>query len=102
MRIDNGSIKPCSNCLRARQAAKNAVDRVTGRFHDFKVVTTTLGRLVIDNRSSTVTQADTRFAEFVGRKVYISGRIIYDVDAAKPLGALGNVVDIVKNNEGTL
>ncbi len=103
MKFEDGKIKPCPTCYRVRQQAKNAIDRVTGRSHRYSVVTTTIGKLVIDkedgNKIVKVNRDD--WQHMVGLEAYLSGFIVYDLKATKPLN-VGNVVAVIRNNEGNI
>lgn len=89
MRIENGKVKPCSTCLKTRQAV---VDLLKGK-KARTLVECTMVDFVIDNATHKISfVSNDDFGGFVGTQVYRSGRIVYDVEKARPIGAFGTVI----------
>lgn len=100
MKIEGGKIKPCANCLRARQAAKDMFEASIGKRTKFTLVELEHGDMTIDNATHKVTAVHGMWdwSEYMGRTIYVSGKVLYDVEAAKPIHKLGTIRKITKTN----
>lgn len=89
MKIEGGRVVPCSACLKTRQAFKDMFSSKKPK----TLVECKMMDFVLDNKThKIVAVSHDDFAGFVGTEVYRSGRIVYDVQKAKPIGAFGTVL----------
>lgn len=93
MKFENGAIKPCSTCYKARQAAKDAMALIGGKQLPKAIrVLTTAGGFTIDKKTNTITEVlEDTLSPYVGVKVYLAGRNVIDVAKAAPIPELGQV-----------
>lgn len=100
MKIEDGKIAPCSTCLRARQALKTTAGKLTAKalgreLPTRRLVELTAGDIVITTATNKITSVDgPDWNEFLGREVYLAGKNVYDVAAAQPIRALGQIVKV--------
>lgn len=89
MKIEGGKVGPCSTCLRVRQVVQDVLSNKKPK----TLVECTMVDFVLDNKTHAILSVShSDFASFVGVEVYRSGRIVYDVKKAKPIGAFGTVI----------
>lgn len=99
MRIEGGKIKPCPTCLKARQKARDMFLASTGKMTTYTLVECEHADFTIENATHKITAIrPAEWNEFVGRKVYLSGKTLYDVEAAKPIGRFGAIIKVTKTN----
>jgi hypothetical protein len=91
MKIEGGRIKPCSNCLKARQKLSKMILHRTG----LRLVEMTNGDITIslDTNLITATSRDD-WHSYIGTRVYLAGRNVIDVDKAAPITSLGTIVKV--------
>lgn len=98
MKIEDGKIKPCSTCLKVRQAAKTAAGRLLRRRQSPHSYVELEGgkQLMIENEGHTIIGVKPKDAlsEYLGRHVYLAGDKVIDVEHARPISALGKIVKV--------
>lgn len=94
MKIEGGKVEPCSTCYKLRQIAKTAAGRALGRRQSaYLNVTTDKGTFVLDNKEHKIIEVGSPdWASYIGLNVYLAGKRVIDVAAAKPIGPLGQIV----------
>lgn len=99
MKFENGTIKPCSRCLKARQAAKDAVMKLAGmKQSQWQEITTTLGTLWVNTSDRTVAGYRPKslpWDSILGRKVYIAGKQLIDVELANTIYIVGSIISVL-------
>lgn len=103
MKIENGRIKPCSTCLKARQRAKDMFQAAISKRGLYTLVECSHGSFEIHNGTHEITGVSRDdWIAFVGKVVYLAGKTIYDVNAAKPIGIFGSIVKTEKSDNRVL
>jgi len=100
MKIEDGQIKPCSKCYKARQAIRDALALASGKARaPYIRVVTTQGEITINNTNRQIAYVAPRpdtpgegWGPYVGRRVYLAGRSVIDVALAARIEAFGMIV----------
>ncbi len=92
MQITRQGIKPCSQCYKARQFMKDSLGNLRDRPATHIQVTTPEGIWVIERAGNTFVELPPHYSQdLMGRRVYIAGKKIIDVELASPLSGVGPV-----------
>lgn len=88
-------LKPCSNCLRARQRAKGILSALSRRKPSASLeVQCANGKITIDNSTRKIATTPPHMTDLIGTETYVAGAWVFDLPKAEPIYRLGRIVKV--------
>lgn len=112
MKFKNGKVQPCGKCLKARRAAKNVAQAISGRGMRYTTYTLEGGpRLIVERSTGNVvkvhidgkTMSNTIRTDLINHlineRVYVAGKHVLNAETGDRLTLVGMVIRRQHHNE---